>query len=115
MDDDEMVRDAIGTMVEYLGHEAAYAGDGEEAIALYKGRKTSDPFDAAIFDLTVQGGMGGKEAMQKLVKFDPEVKVIVTSGYSTDPVVQNFRKYGFVDVLAKPYSIHQLKDLLERL
>ncbi|MGB2698131.1 MAG: response regulator, partial [Candidatus Zixiibacteriota bacterium] len=65
-------------------------------------------------DLTVPGGMGGKESIQKLIKIDPEVKAIVSSGYSNDPVMSDFRKYGFSGIVAKPFKIEDLSEVLHQ-
>ena len=74
----------------------------------------TDPFDAVIMDLTIPGGMGGREAIQHLRRIDPEVRAIVSSGYSEDPVMADHRRYGFVDVVAKPYDIGDLSRVLDR-
>jgi DNA-binding NarL/FixJ family response regulator len=80
---------------------------------MYRQAQTSGkPFDIVIMDLTVPGGMGGKEAIQKLKKLDPNVKALVSSGYSNDPVMSNFRDYGFQGVVKKPYRIHDMSDAL---
>ena len=103
MDDDQFVRKSIGALLTISGYEIEYSEDGDEAVDLYqKAMGTSKPFDAVILDLTVPGGTGGKEAMKKLLDIDPNVKAIVSSGYSNDPVMANFREYGFSGVLAKP-------------
>jgi CheY-like chemotaxis protein len=73
------------------------------------------PFDAVILDLTVPGGIGGKEAMKRLLEIDPRVKAIVSSGYSNDPVMAKFREYGFRGVIAKPYKIEELSGVLRRI
>jgi len=113
MDDEKMIRDVVGDMLGILGYEAGFAKDGAEAVELYKKAEQSvRPFDAVIMDLTVPGGMGGKEAVRKLAEIDPEVKAIVSSGYSDDPVMADFRKYGFSNVVAKPYNIKELGDAL---
>jgi len=113
MDDEKMIRDVVGDMLGILGYEAEFAKDGAEAVELYKKAEQSvRPFDAVIMDLTVPGGMGGKEAVRKLAEIDPEVKAIVSSGYSDDPVMADFRKYGFSNVVAKPYNIKELGDAL---
>ena len=74
------------------------------------------PFDAVIMDLTVPGGMGGKETMEKLLEIDPSVTAIVSSGYANDPIMSNYKQYGFSGVVPKPYKIEDvnkvLKDLL---
>jgi DNA-binding NarL/FixJ family response regulator len=72
------------------------------------------PFDVVIMDLTIPGGMGGKEAIKKLLEIDPKVKAIVSSGYSTDPVMADFRSYGFSGVAVKPYNIEELSEILDK-
>ena len=76
--------------------------------------ETKNPFVAVIADLTIPGGMGGKETVQRLVDIDPEVKAIVSSGYSNDPVLANFREYGFKGAIAKPYKTMELSEVLHR-
>ncbi len=117
MDDDEMVSQAVGLVLEKTtDYKVVFAKDGAEAIRLYKkAKKAGSPFAAVIMDLTIVGGMGGKEAIEKLKKYDPEVKAIVCSGYSEDPVMSDHRKYGFCDMLAKPYSIKEMNEKLEKL
>ena len=89
--------------------------DGSEAIELYKAAMESeDPYDAAIVDLTIPGGMGGRETIQRLMEIDPAVKAIVSSGYSNDPIVAGFGDYGFSGFVAKPYKIRELSEVLHR-
>lgn len=115
MDDEETVRNVIGEMLNVIGYEACFARDGSEAIDLYrKAQKKKEPFNAVLMDLTVIGGMGGKEAVQKLIETDPDVKAIVSSGYSNDPIMANFKKYGFCDVIAKPYEVQELSRTLNK-
>lgn len=116
MDDEKMIRDFAGEMLRVMGYEVVVARDGAEAIALYEDARDSPrPFDAVIMDLTVPGGMGGKEAIEKLRAIDPGVKALVSSGYSNDPVMATFREYGFSDVIAKPYDAGELSRILHRL
>ena len=115
MDDDPMIRELAGEILWHLGYEVEFATDGNEAVALYqKSMESTKPFDAVILDLTVRGGMGGKEAIQKLVAIDPDVKGIVSSGYSNDPGMTDFKKYGFCGVVAKPYSLAELGEKLKQ-
>ncbi len=102
MDDEEVMRTSVGEFLKTAGYEVELAADGNKAIELYKkAMESSKPFDAVILDLTIRGGMGGKETIKKLLELDPDVKAIVTSGYSNDPVMANFREYGFRDVYCK--------------
>ena len=113
MDDEEMIRDLSKEILSRLGYQLTLAKDGVEAIKLYKRAMDSGkPFDGVILDLTVKGGMGGKDAVKTLLKIDPQIKAIVSSGYSNDPVMTDFRKYGFVESLPKPYTIENLNDML---
>jgi len=115
MDDEDVVIKVGGRLLRHLGYKAEFAQDGAEAIELYKKAKESgQPFNAVILDLVVPGAMGGKEAVKKLIKVDSEVKAIVSSGYSNDPVMAEYGKYGFSGVITKPYKIEELGQVLYR-
>jgi PAS domain S-box-containing protein len=115
MDDEEMVLQTLNKMLTHLGYEVCLAKDGSEAIELFTQAQESDQgFDVVILDLTVPGGMGGKEALKNLLKLDPQVKAIVSSGYSEDQVMAEFAQYGFSSVIAKPYRISDLSKVLNR-
>jgi PAS domain S-box-containing protein len=106
MDDEQLVREVSGEMLKELGYEVAFAQHGAQAIEMYQqAREAKTPFHAVIMDLTIQGGMGGKDAITHLLALDPDVKVIVASGYSNDPVMANYKKFGFKAVITKPYTI----------
>ncbi len=116
MDDEEMVRTVAGEMLMDLGYTVDYAGDGLEAIEKYKAaRDSAKPFHAVIMDLTIPGGMGGKEAIRKLREIDPCAKAIVSSGYSHDPIMSNFIEYGFNALIAKPYTMADLRKTVSSL
>jgi len=113
MDDEEVVRGVTGEILKDLGYEVEYAKEGAEAIELYKqSRKANQPFNAVIMDLTIPGGMGGKETIDHLLQIDPEVRAIVSSGYSNDPVMANHEKYGFLGVVTKPCKVYELSRVL---
>lgn len=113
MDDEHTIRLLTENMLEMLGYEGDFASDGSEAIELYRSAlEQGKPYDVVIMDLTVPGGMGGAEAIRKIVEIDPDVKAIVSSGYSDDPVVANYRDYGFRGAMPKPYRIQELSRAL---
>jgi CheY-like chemotaxis protein len=102
-------------MIESLGYEVGLAKDGAEAVALYEqAKRQGKGYDLVIMDLTVHGGMGGAEAVALLRKSDPAVRAIVSSGYSSDPVMSEFERFGFSGVVPKPYTLERLKDAVER-
>ncbi|MFC1839844.1 PAS domain S-box protein, partial [Thermodesulfobacteriota bacterium] len=113
MDDEASLKKIAGRMLDKLGYESEFAKDGAEAIKMYKEAQESEkPYDAVILDLTIPGGMGGKEAINKLLEINPEVKAIVSSGYSDDPVLANFQEYGFKSMMPKPFESQSLSQVL---
>ncbi|GAG16500.1 unnamed protein product, partial [marine sediment metagenome] len=115
MDDEQVVRKVAARMLEHIGHEVELASDGAEAIKLYKkARQKGRPFDVVIMDLTVPGGMGGTETVGKLLEIDPEVKAVVSSGYSNDPIISDSHKYGFSGIATKPYKIEELEEVIQK-
>lgn len=114
MDDEEIILKVGGKMLELIGYEPDFAKDGVEAIAKYQMAKENNiPYKAVIMDLTVPGGMGGMAAIKKLQVIDSEIKAVVSSDYSSDPIMANFKDYGFSAFLAKPYKIKELGDKLK--
>ncbi|MBI5810915.1 MAG: PAS domain-containing protein [Deltaproteobacteria bacterium] len=114
MDDEEIVRDVAGEMLRLLGYGAGFAADGAEAIEMYKKALLSDePFNAVLMDLTIPGGMGGREAIKKLLEIDPGVKAIVSSGYSADPIMSEYKKHGFKGVITKPYRVAEFGNIIK--
>ncbi|MBN2012054.1 PAS domain S-box protein [candidate division KSB1 bacterium] len=115
MDDDSIVRRTIGKILTQLGFSVEYAQDGKQALDIYsKALKSRNRFDIVIMDLTIPGGMGGKETVRKLLEIDPHANAIVSSGYSNDPVVSEYQHYGFRDFIPKPYSTKELIKVLHR-
>lgn len=114
MDDEDDVRRVVGEMLRKLGYEPDFAREGAEAVMLYQHSvETGLPFAAVIMDLTIPGGMGGQETIKKLIEIDPGARVIVASGYSTDPVMADFESYGFLGVLSKPFTAEMLATVLQ--
>lgn len=116
MDDDRVVGDVAMKMLTHLGYQVEVAVDGSETIDLYKkSLEMNRPYRAVIMDLTIPGGMGGAETIKKLLEIDPRVKAIVSSGYSNDPVMADFRQYGFRGFIMKPYMLMELKKTLQQI
>jgi CheY-like chemotaxis protein len=116
MDDDVSVLSVAVEMLEYLGYDVDTASDGNKAIDSYnESIKAGHPYNLVILDLTVPGGMGGKETIKKLNELDSNVKAVVSSGYASDPIMANYRDYGFRGVMEKPYTIDQLSSVLAKL
>jgi DNA-binding NtrC family response regulator len=114
MDDEQIILDVTGEILTFLKYDVMSAKDGQAAIDLYKKEKDAgSPFDIVILDLSVPHGKGGKETIELLRSVDPDVKAVVSSGYTNDPVVQDFSRYGFCERLTKPYNINAMKNLLE--
>ncbi|HEX2860682.1 MAG TPA: ABC transporter substrate-binding protein [Lacunisphaera sp.] len=113
MDDEATIRGMAEMFMQRLGYDCDVAADGAEAIRKYQdalaaGRK----YEVVLMDLTVPGGMGGREAMEHLRRLDPSVCAIVSSGYSRDPVMSNHREHGFQGILPKPYGLEQLRKVM---
>ena len=114
MDDEETIHRVVGRTLKMLGYQVEGVHDGGEALRSYEAALETDaPFDIVIMDLTIPGGMGGKEAIKKLLEIDPQARVIVSSGYATDPVMVNFSDYGFSGRLSKPVDIEELADTVK--
>ena len=115
LDDEEMVREVITEMLKISGFSVETADGGKQAIEMYKqSMDAGEPFDVVIVDLTIPGGIGGKKVVKELLTIDSEAKVIVSSGYSTDPIMANYSEYGFKGRLAKPIQMEDLKKELIR-
>lgn len=113
MDDEEMLRRVAKILLEDMGYDVACAKDGEEAVKLYReAMNGSTPFDVVITDLTVPGGMGGRATLAALRELNPNARVIVSSGYSEDPVMASFDAEGFDAMIAKPYTQTDIERVL---
>lgn len=114
MDDELMIGEIACQMLVFLGYDALHVKDGKEAIQLFRQhREQGEPFDAVIMDLMIPGGMGGKEAIVEILALDPQARVLVSSGYSNDPIMTNYRDHGFCGVIEKPFDMHSLQRAME--
>jgi CheY-like chemotaxis protein len=113
MDDEGPIIQMAGLLLQRLGFDVEVARDGSEAVQKFEAAHSAGrPFDLVVMDLTVPGGMGGREAMEHLRRIDPGVKAIVSSGYSSDPVLANYRMHGFRGMVVKPFKIEDLTRVL---
>jgi PAS domain S-box-containing protein len=113
LDDEKAVREVLGDMLERMGHTVAYAVEGQEAIAKYRtAYESKAEYDLFITDLTIPGGLGGQAAAQEILKLNPQAKIIVSSGYATDPVLANYKAYGFKGIFVKPYHFAELQEVV---
>ncbi len=116
MDDEDEIQDVLGKMLENLGFEVDFAKEGEKALQKYtQAFQQGVPYVAAILDLTIPGGMGGRETLRQIKALHPEAAVIVSSGYSNDPVMARFQEFGFSGVIAKPYNLVDLSKVLSQI
>jgi len=116
MDDEEMIRNLMSDMLDEVGYRVQCCVNGEEAITMYAAAmEAGSPFSAVIMDLTIPGGMGGREAAEQILKIDPRACLIVSSGYSNDPVMAEHAKFGFRATLVKPYRLDEIMQVLNRL
>lgn len=116
MDDEAMVGEIACQMLDYLGYDAKHVLNGEEAISEYEAQLAAgDRYDAVLMDLTIAGGMGGREAVLKVLELDKDARVFVSSGHSTDPIMTDFQKYGFTGAIAKPFDLAAIESMLVKL
>jgi two-component system, cell cycle sensor histidine kinase and response regulator CckA len=116
MDDEEIIRKLAASMLKRLGYKVTTCANGDEAIVLYRNAKMSgNPYLAVIMDLTIFGGMGGKDAAEQILLIDPHARLIVSSGYSDDPVMADYKCFGFHLSLPKPYKLSDLTEVLNTL
>jgi two-component system cell cycle sensor histidine kinase/response regulator CckA len=115
MDDDKVIRNLAAEFLTLGGCEVTVAKDGREATMLYEqAMQQGSKFDLVILDLTIPGGMGGKETLVRMLTLDPKVRAIASSGYSHDPIMSDFRSHGFVAVLPKPYDGNQIQQVVDQ-
>lgn len=113
MDDEDAIREVTARMLKRSGYSVATVSDGKQAIEQYvKSLDASEPFDAIIMDITIPGGMGGKDAIKEILEIDPQARAIVSSGYANDPIMADFADFGFKATAEKPYTMDHLRDVL---
>jgi len=113
VDDEEAIRDLVEYTLERLGYKVTQAESALEGVEIYRQKlSVGERFDAVILDLTLPGGMGGKEALKKLIEIDPTVNAIVSSGYAMDATMSRYQDFGFRGVIAKPYEAAELGKIV---
>jgi len=113
MDDEEFIREYAGDILRDAGYHIQFAENGTEVLEIYrKAQDSEESIDVVILDLTIRGGMGGEETIKELLKIDPEVKAIVSSGYSNSPVLANYREHGFRGVVPKPFMPKEMCEIV---
>ncbi|HEX2910603.1 MAG TPA: ATP-binding protein, partial [Chloroflexia bacterium] len=115
MDDEASLRQLVARLLDKMGYQGEVVQNGQEAVEQYQmALQRGEPFDLVLLDMTIPGGMGGKQTLARLKEIDPSVKAIICSGYSNDPVMGNYSDYGFVGVLLKPFRAQELNKLLQK-
>jgi CheY-like chemotaxis protein len=115
LEDEVLVAEVAKMLLSHLGYRVTHTSHGEAAVDQFKAAQAAgDPFSAVILDLTIKGGMGGRETLEALKRHDPRVRAFVSSGYSSDPVLTDFRSYGFSGVIPKPYTLEEVKRVLTK-
>jgi CheY-like chemotaxis protein len=115
LEDDVVIADIASEILSLEGYEVVCVENGEDALNYFQTAFLSDrPFDLVLIDLTIKDGMGGYETMQKLMALNPNVKGVVTSGFSDDPIMKHYDEYGFVAAIGKPYTTKELVETIER-
>ena len=116
MDDEEMLRDVFTLSLTQMGYHADACEEGQQAVDLYRQARLDDePYQVVILDLTIRGGMGGMEAARYILELDPRATIVVSSGYSNDPVMSDPARFGFKGVLSKPFTLSELDQLLKQI
>jgi PAS domain S-box-containing protein len=113
VDDEDAIRDLVEFTLTRLGYDVSQAATALQGIEMYQEKlRAGKRFDVVILDLTLPGGMGGKEALKKLIEIDPTVNAIVSSGYATDATMSRYQDFGFRGVIAKPYEAAELGKIV---
>jgi CheY-like chemotaxis protein len=113
MDDEASIRQMAAVLLRRLGHEVVTATDGSEAVEQFRAAKAEGrPFSLVVMDLTVPVGMGGSEALGHLRQIDPGVRAVVSSGYSSDPILSNYKDHGFCGMITKPYDVERFSRVI---
>ena len=116
LDDEESIRSSLIELLGFLGHKVEAFDDGKLVIEKYsEAFRANEPYDLLILDLTVPGGMGGLEALKEILKIDPNAKAIVSSGYSDDVIIADYKKFGFSEVMPKPFKLEQILQIIKNL
>jgi len=113
LDDDEGVRSVMRSMLSILGHNVTVVGSSADAfVAIETAAAEGYPFEAIFVDLTMPDDLSGKEVIERIRARDTVTKIIVMSGYSTDPVMANYEAYGLSARLPKPFTLANVRELL---
>jgi CheY-like chemotaxis protein len=112
IDDNDLVRETLKAMLEFLDFEVVVAANGADALEKFKSTKKS--FDVVFVDL-IMPNMSGREVIQKLREINPDIKAVISSGYSDDPAIADYKKLGFKEILNKPYTLDDLKKILQNI
>ncbi|MFO7916399.1 MAG: response regulator [Candidatus Krumholzibacteriales bacterium] len=114
MDDEEMIRRVTAMMLEEMGYRVEVVSDGGAAVSAYREAESNQRgFDVVILDLKVKDGMGGLEASRRILELDPEAVIYISTGYSSDPIVKDYKRHGLAGALAKPYTAGELEKLIK--
>jgi len=114
MDDEEMIQRVTAMMLEEMGYRVEVVSEGGAAVSAYREAESKrQGFDVVILDLKVKDGMGGLEASRRILELDPEAVIYISTGYSTDPIVKDYKRHGLAGALAKPYTADELQKLIE--
>ena len=115
LDDDPPVLEILGDVLTYLDYEPVLTGKGEDTVDAFRMQSlTGKPFDLVILDLTVKGGLGGRDVIGLLMIIDPDVRALISTGMMNDPIVENYRAYGFCGLVPKPFTVEELSESLEK-